>query len=635
MFAALPRAEHPAGLPFLIMDSRGSSTRLLDERGELVPLDVVGRFRGLGLCAFRTELLSPSLLSPGARYTLGVTDERLGLEAVGTFVATAAPVETHHARLTLSLSRVDHEPVSGSGGCSDASLDGRILVATLWIQIASDPPLPLWLTASAPDSELGSLEDATWTYGPDRSAERFTVQSSADLSFPILEGADGCLTLRVLDARASVLVERAVCLPQGSSPVTMEEEADATLTGLEPQAATSEASQGAGCAFAARRGRSGQNAWFLLVAFGSLSGLRNRARSGARRMKSSRVGPTLGAFALALVGCSGRAQTGTSPAGEIDWTVSCSDGRADCNGSAQDGCEVELGRDGEHCGACGNDCGGGPCLSGSCGAPSDTLTSGDGVSDLVSDGVKLYWSGRWGSIESLDLATRSKKILSSAAAWIRGISLDATHLYWTDESGVYRVPKDDGAIVRLADAPDAWGVTVDDYGAYFTRYAIPDGTADGAVLLAPRIGGAPELIASGPATLVAVDAESVYWVDPEASLVRAIRKSGGGARELCSVRGWAGQLIVTAAGLFWTDAGGLQHKAADAGCTTITEAYGPFVIEDRIAYLGRRSELIRFEIDTQRATALAWVRGLSGIALAGDSVYFADFETGVVARVPR
>lgn len=47
----------------------------------------------------------------------------------------------------------------------------------------------------------------------------------------------------------------------------------------------------------------------------------------------------------------------------------CRPGRADCNGRTDDGCEVELGKDPRHCGACGASCDvaqGQPCVGGQC-----------------------------------------------------------------------------------------------------------------------------------------------------------------------------------------------------------------------------------------------------------------------------
>lgn len=45
--------------------------------------------------------------------------------------------------------------------------------------------------------------------------------------------------------------------------------------------------------------------------------------------------------------------------------IACPPGRADCDGDPDNGCEATLGTT-EHCGACGHDCGGASCKSGSC-----------------------------------------------------------------------------------------------------------------------------------------------------------------------------------------------------------------------------------------------------------------------------
>jgi hypothetical protein len=50
-------------------------------------------------------------------------------------------------------------------------------------------------------------------------------------------------------------------------------------------------------------------------------------------------------------------------------TYTCQPGRADCNDNQADGCEVDLGKDPRHCGACGTSCNGAlgqPCVGGQC-----------------------------------------------------------------------------------------------------------------------------------------------------------------------------------------------------------------------------------------------------------------------------
>jgi hypothetical protein len=67
---------------------------------------------------------------------------------------------------------------------------------------------------------------------------------------------------------------------------------------------------------------------------------------------------------------------------------SCHAGRADCNGSAVDGCETELTTDRAHCGACGEACGSGQvCASGACVASCGVglVSCGGACVDLAND----------------------------------------------------------------------------------------------------------------------------------------------------------------------------------------------------------------------------------------------------------
>ena len=55
--------------------------------------------------------------------------------------------------------------------------------------------------------------------------------------------------------------------------------------------------------------------------------------------------------------------------------LKCDTGYADCNGSAGDGCEVEIASDPLHCGACGLSCNGVACLKGACVCASTSTTA--------------------------------------------------------------------------------------------------------------------------------------------------------------------------------------------------------------------------------------------------------------------
>ena len=71
--------------------------------------------------------------------------------------------------------------------------------------------------------------------------------------------------------------------------------------------------------------------------------------------------------------------------------AACAAGRANCNGLARDGCEVDLATSDSHCGRCGVNCGGANCVSGACrctGAGYLFLCASTPVSPLPS-----CWSG--------------------------------------------------------------------------------------------------------------------------------------------------------------------------------------------------------------------------------------------------
>jgi hypothetical protein len=53
----------------------------------------------------------------------------------------------------------------------------------------------------------------------------------------------------------------------------------------------------------------------------------------------------------------------------------CAAGKGDCNKMAADGCEADFMTDPKNCGLCGQDCGGGKCVSGACQCASETQTA--------------------------------------------------------------------------------------------------------------------------------------------------------------------------------------------------------------------------------------------------------------------
>lgn len=90
--------------------------------------------------------------------------------------------------------------------------------------------------------------------------------------------------------------------------------------------------------------------------------VKDSAAGGASGSGGTATGGVSGSGAVGSGGSS--ATGGTAGAGGVGATggvggtggSGCPTGKVDCNGSAADGCEVEIATDAQHCGTCGNDC---------------------------------------------------------------------------------------------------------------------------------------------------------------------------------------------------------------------------------------------------------------------------------------
>src|SRR5262245_35460102 len=82
----------------------------------------------------------------------------------------------------------------------------------------------------------------------------------------------------------------------------------------------------------------------------------------------------------------------------------CPAERADCNGVADDGCEIDVTTDAAHCGACGQSCNGGVCVAGRCeGQGGAGAAGGSGAGGVGPGGAggslphgQVMWSARIG-----------------------------------------------------------------------------------------------------------------------------------------------------------------------------------------------------------------------------------------------
>jgi len=88
------------------------------------------------------------------------------------------------------------------------------------------------------------------------------------------------------------------------------------------------------------------------------------------------------------------------------------------------------------------------------------------------------------------------------------IAVDQTSAYWSDDDGVYRIPKDGGVAMQLSAELGVRAIAVDGMNLYWTNQS-------GAIRRVPVAGGVVETLVEGQDSpeALAVDATSVYWTN--------------------------------------------------------------------------------------------------------------------------
>lgn len=82
----------------------------------------------------------------------------------------------------------------------------------------------------------------------------------------------------------------------------------------------------------------------------------------------------------------------------------CKNGFGDCNLDPSDGCEVDFSTDGVNCGGCGIDCLGGGCNNKVCGPVPTMLASGQSAPEGIAvDATSVYWANQSGTIQKVPL----------------------------------------------------------------------------------------------------------------------------------------------------------------------------------------------------------------------------------------
>jgi formylglycine-generating enzyme required for sulfatase activity len=319
----------------------------------------------------------------------------------------------------------------------------------------------------------------------------------------------------------------------------------------------------------------------------------------------------------------------------------CSSGLSWCSGAC-----VDKQTNNSNCGGCGIACSANPpstalCTAGRCLV---TLASGQEYPAIVAvDATTVYWTNNsGGTVMKVPTGGGTPTALASGQGYPYDIAVDATTVYWTNNSGgtVMKVPTGGGTPTALASGQNAgYGIAVDATSVYWT-------TSGGTVMKVPMDGGTPTTLASGQnaPNYIAVDATSVYWTNQNGNTVMKVPTGGGTPTTLASGQNAPNDIAVDATSVYWTNYGssGTVMKVPTGGGTPTTLASGQSypaniaVDTTSVYWTSYGSSGTVMKVPTGGGTPITLASGQSGacgIAADATSVYWTNYDGSTVMKL--
>lgn len=226
------------------------------------------------------------------------------------------------------------------------------------------------------------------------------------------------------------------------------------------------------------------------------------------------------------------------------------------------------------------------------------LRPGAGILATALDASALYWlEPEAGRVMRLGKSQTEPTVLATTDEAMRGMALDDTFVYWTENAAIHRVPKEGGkaqVVAKDISMPDMLSVD----GTHVYWYSMMAGVIyrapkkggapkkvhaddqhtlhafflDGddlyfsygaekkmELLRIPKAGGKPTPVLGGqdPASAFAVSGDRIYWVTEEG--IFSVGKSGG-VSKVIDKTDRARDLVVEGRTIYWTDRGGRVQR---------------------------------------------------------------------------
>ncbi len=198
----------------------------------------------------------------------------------------------------------------------------------------------------------------------------------------------------------------------------------------------------------------------------------------------------------------------------------------------------------------------------------EVIASGqDGASNVLEDSTHLYWLSSGDGVRHLVRLPKNggnTQILASVDTifQINAIAQDDTHLYWTLDSELNRVPKSGGAIEFVADtdAGSSHGLAVDGTHVYWTN------TNSDTIDRVAKSGGTAISIVTGQDApfALAIDNSRVYWSTFDGAL-RSSTLTGGDLQTIETGSDLHRTIVLNGSHVYWIVSGTIRRRLTSGG----------------------------------------------------------------------